>query len=112
MHAGSTAMCFSPFTTLVPKRERFLAARRYANASADTSYGPVYVFLCLSHVGVLSKLVNELGWFYAPNSGLRKIRQSISGIGMISIVEACYQLSSTMQDAQSVINWTVVGQLS
>ena len=27
-------------------------------------------------------------------------------------VELCYRLSSTEVDAQSVINWTVVGQLS
>jgi len=30
----------------------------------------------------------------------------------MSIVETCYQLSSRKVDAQSVINWTVVGQLS
>ena len=30
----------------------------------------------------------------------------------ISIVEACYQLSSRKVDAQSVINWSVVGQRS
>jgi len=30
----------------------------------------------------------------------------------ISIVEACYQLSSRRVNDQSVINWTVVGQLS
>jgi len=29
-----------------------------------------------------------------------------------SIVETCYRLSSRKLDAQSVINWTVVGQLS
>ena len=29
----------------------------------------------------------------------------------VSIVETCYRLSSTKMDAQSVINWTVVGQL-
>ena len=30
----------------------------------------------------------------------------------ISIVKACYQLRSAKVDVQSVINWTVVGQLS
>ena len=45
-------------------------------------------------------------WDCVPNSGLRKFRHSIS------IVETCYQLSSRKVDAQSVINWTVVGQLS
>ena len=44
-------------------------------------------------------------WYFAPNSGLRKFRHSMS------IVEACYQHSSRKVDAQSVINWTVVGQL-
>jgi len=40
------------------------------------------------------------------NSGLRKFHQNIP------IVEACHQLHSRkVQDSQSVINWTVVGQL-
>ena len=48
----------------VNKRNRsFLPARRYA--SAGTSYGPVSVCLCLSQVGVLSKRLNESGWFLA-----------------------------------------------
>jgi len=45
-------------------------------------------------------------WNFALDAGLRKFRHSTS------IVEACYQLSSRKVDAQSVINWTVVGQLS
>ena len=45
-------------------------------------------------------------WNFFINSGLRKFRNSIS------IVEACYQLSSRKVDAQSVINWAVVSQLS
>ena len=40
------------------------------------------------------------------NSGLRKFRHGAS------IAEACYQLSSRKVDAQSMINWTFVGQLS
>ena len=40
------------------------------------------------------------------NSGLRKLRHGIS------IVKACCQLSSKKVDAQIVINWAVVGQLS
>jgi len=44
-------------------------------------------------------------WNFAPNSGLRKFRHSIS------IIEACYQLSSRKVDAQSVIIWAAVGQL-
>jgi len=86
----------------------------------------------LSQVGVLSKRLNESSWFWhvsflppvlqcefgflqnkatslrnsVLNSGLRKFRHGIS------IVETCYQLSSRKVDAQSVINWAVVGQLS
>ena len=45
-------------------------------------------------------------WNFAPNSGLGKFRHNVS------IVEACYQLSSRKVDAQGVINWTVVGQLT
>jgi len=98
-------------------------------------YGPVSVCVCLSQVGVLSKRMNESSWFLAwelqstyptlcckeihylqnkgtslknfpPNSGLRKFRHGMS------IIEACYQLSSRKADAQTMINWTVVGQLS
>ena len=43
---------------------------------------------------------------FVLKSGLRKFRHGIS------IVETCYQLSSRKVDAQSVINWAVVGQLS
>jgi len=45
-------------------------------------------------------------WNSVPNSRLRKFRHGIS------IVETCYRLSSTKVDAQSMKNWTVVGQLS
>jgi len=45
-------------------------------------------------------------WNFAPDSGVKKLRHGIS------IIEACYQLSSRKADAQTVINWTVVGQLS
>jgi len=95
----------------------------------------VCVCVGLSQVGVLSKRLNESGWFFgvrasfylsysvfqgnsgtlknkdtspwnfAPDSGLR-FRHSMS------IVEACYQLSSRKVDSQSVTNWAVVGQLS
>ena len=96
-----------------------------------TSHGSVSV--CLSQVGVLSKRLNESSWFLACelpsytvlkgnsvisknkgtslwnfvlNSGLRKFCHGIS------IVEMCYQLSSRKVDAQSMIYWAVVGQLS
>jgi len=102
-----------------------------------TSRGPVSVppSVCPSQVGVLSKRLNESSWFwrvsflppvlhcvkrkfgylqkkgsslwnFVLNHGLRKFRHGIS------IVEACYQLSSRKVDAQSVINWAIVGQLS
>ena len=45
-------------------------------------------------------------WNFVLNSGVRKFRHGIS------IVETRYQLSSRKVDAQSVINWAVVGQLS
>jgi len=45
-------------------------------------------------------------WNSVPNSGLWKFCCGIL------IVETCYRLSSRKMDAQSVINWTVVGQLS
>ena len=94
------------------------------------------VRVCLSQVGVLSKGMNGLIcflargllstspvlWFkeicvstkirvltirnFVPKSGLRKFCFSRS------VVETCYRLSSTKVDAQSVINWTVVDQLS
>jgi len=45
-------------------------------------------------------------WNFVPNSGLRKFCFGIS------IVEMCYWLCSMKMDAHSMINWTVVGQLS
>jgi len=45
-------------------------------------------------------------WNYASNSGPRKFRHGVSTIAM------SYRLSSRKLDAQSVINWAVVGQLS
>jgi len=40
----------------------FLPARRYA--SSGTNNGPVCLTVCLSQVGVLSKRMNELSWFW------------------------------------------------
>jgi len=45
-------------------------------------------------------------WKFLPNCGLRQL------CFRISIVETWYRLSSRKVDAQSVINWTDVGQLS
>jgi len=69
-------------------------------ASFDLSYTVLYGNSCTF------KNKGTSLWNFAPNFGLRKFRHGIS------IVEACYQLSSRKVDAQSVINWTVVGQLS
>jgi len=56
---------------------------------------------------VISKNKGTSLWNFVLNSELRrKFRHGIS------IVETCYQHSSRKKDAQSVINWAVVGQLS
>jgi len=55
---------------------------------------------------VISKNKGTSLWNFVLNSGLRKFRHGIS------IVETCYKLSSRKVDAQSVINWAVVGELS
>jgi len=61
--------------------------------------------VCKGNSGI-SKSVGTSLWNFVPNSGLRKFCHGILIIGM------CCRLSLTMMDAQSVINWTVVGQLS
>ena len=55
---------------------------------------------------VISKNKGSSVWNFVLNSGLRKFRHGIL------IVETCYQFSSRNVDAQSMINWAVVGQLS
>ena len=55
---------------------------------------------------VISKNNGTSLWNFVLNYGLRKFRHGIS------IVETCYQLSLKKVDAQSVLNWFVVGQLS
>ena len=103
-----------------------------------TSHGPVSVSIRLSQVGVLSKRLKRIElvfgmrasfhpfytvlkgnsvtsknkgtslWNFDLNYGLGKFRHGRP----ISIVETCYQFSSRKVDAQSVINWAVVGHLS
>jgi len=63
-------------------------------------------YAVLNGNSVVSKNKGTSLWNFDLNSGLRKFRHGIS------IVEACYQLSSRKVDAQSVMNWAVVGQLS
>ena len=60
---------------------------------------------CAGNSGTCKNKGTSFSYFFRK-SGLRKFRQGIS------IVEACYQLSSRKMDAQRVINWAVVGQLS
>ena len=71
----------------------------------SASFHPSYTVLKGNSVISKNKGTKSL-WNFVLNSGLRKFRHSIS------IVETCYQLSSKKVDAQSVINWAVVGQLS
>ena len=117
----------------------FLPARRYV--SAGTSYGPVsvclsvYVRLSQLHKSKLTGKGKRIELifgvrtffrrFYTPlkgNYGISKnkgtsLRNCVPNSDFlqfrfgVSIVETCYRLSSTKMDAQSVINWTVVGQL-
>ena len=68
------------------------------------SFHPSYTVL--KEKSVISKNKGTSLWNFVLNSGLRKFRHGIS------IVETCHQLSSAKVDAQSVINWAVVGQLS
>jgi len=113
-----------------------LPARRYA--SADTSHGCLSLSLCLSVTSRssietdewielvfwpgsflppilhrvkrkssgISKNKDTFLWNFVPISGLRKFCFGLSS------VETCYRLSSRKVDAQSVTNWTGVGQLS
>ena len=68
------------------------------------SFHPSYTVL--EGNSVISKNKGTSLWNFVLNSGLRKFRHGIS------IVETWYQLSSRKVNAQSVINWAVVGQLS
>jgi len=68
------------------------------------SFHPSYTVL--KGNSVISKNKGTSLWNFVLNSGLRKFCHGIL------IVETCYQLSSRKVDAQSVINWAVVGQLS
>jgi len=99
-----------------------------------TSHGPVSVCLsvCLPQVGVLLKWLGSScfwhGCFFRPvlHCVIRKFEYIYKHTVLpsrtlsltpdfrhgISIVKKWYQLSSRKADAQSVINWTVVGQLS
>ena len=65
-----------------------------------------YLTVCYNEIQVSTKKGTSV-WNFVLNSVLSNFRHDGS------IVEICYQLSSTKVDAQSVINWTiVVGQLT
>jgi len=81
--------------------------------------------LCLSQVGILSKRLNELGWFLAwklvstypilcfmdiqvPS----KIRVLSPGTLLQTPDEACYQRSSRNVDARNMIYWAIIIHLS
>jgi len=71
---------------------------------AWASFQPSYTVL--KGNSVISKNKGTSLWNFILKFGLRKFRHGIS------IAETCYQLSSRKVDAQSVINWAVVGQLT
>jgi len=75
-----------------------------AGFAKGTSFHVSYIVL-KGNSGIFKHNGNFL-WYFVQNSRLRKIC-----IGT-SVVEKCYRLSSTKVDAQSVINWAVVDQLS
>ena len=81
--------------------------------------------LCLSQVGILSKRLNELGWFLAwklvstypilcfmdiqvPS----KIRVLSPGTLLQTLDEACYQRSSRNVDTRNMIYWAIIIHLS
>jgi len=66
----------------------------------------LHTYTMLKGNSVISKNKGTSLWNFVLKSGLRKFRHGIS------ITETCYQLSSRKVNAQSVINWAVVGQLS
>jgi len=119
--------------TSILHRGQFLPARRYA--SAGTSYGPVSVCVCVCLCVTSRSSIETAEWIelvfgmrasfqlsytlLKRNSVTLNIRVLSSGTLSnlefcfgISIVEMCYRLSTRKVDAPSVINWTVVGQLS
>ena len=70
---------------------------------------------CVKRTSVLPKIRVFPSGTLPPNSGLWKFRHDRSAVEMWSLalaIPGIFQLSSTKMDAQSVINWTVVGLLS
>jgi len=119
--------------TSILHRGQFLPAQRYA--SAGTFYGPVSVCVCVCLCVTSRGSIETDEWIelvfgmrasfqlsytvLKRNSVTLNIRVlscgTLSNLEFcfgISIVEMCYRLSTRKMDAPSVINWTVVDQLS
>ena len=133
-HATNKSVCESERCT-ADVIGHFLPARRYASAALAMALC-LSVCVCVCHKSVFCRngwmnpdgfsherflppilhlLKGNLGifkikgtsdWKFIRNSGLWKFCFGVW------IIETCYRLRSTTVDAHSVINWTVVGQLS
>jgi len=112
----------------------FLPVRRYA--SAATSYVALYPSVCLSQVGVLSKRKEESSWFLSlelpsthpilrekeirvpsqirvlPSGTLSQTPDLENFVSAYRSSKRVINLARRKVDVQSVIDWTVVGQLS
>ena len=101
-------LCLSVGLSVCPSQVGILlkrtAERIDLGFGMTASFHPYYTVL--KGNSVISKNKGTSLWNFVLKSGIRKFRHGIS------IVETCYQLSSRKVDAQSVINWAVVGQLS
>ena len=98
------ALCLSVRLSVTSRCSTKTAERIELVFGMWASFHPSYTVLIGN--SVISKNKGTSPWNFVLKSGFRKFRHGIS------IVETCYQLSSRKVDAQSVINWAVVGQLS
>ena len=108
-----TARCFAPAVLAMGLCPSVSVTSRCSIETAErielvfgmwVSFHPFYTVL--KGNSIISKNKGTSLWNFVLNSGLKEFRHGIL------IVETCYQLSSRKVDAQSVINWAVVGQLS
>ena len=95
------ALCPSVRPSVTSRSSTKTAERIELGFGMWASFHPSYTVL--KGNSVISKNKGTSLRSFVLNSGLRKFRHGIL------IVEACYQLSSRKVDAQSVINWAVVG---
>jgi len=98
------AMALCPSVSVTSRSSIETAERIELVFGMRASFHPSYTVL--KGNSVISKNKGTSLWNFVLISGLRKFRHGIS------IVETCYQHSWRKVDTQSVINWTVVGQLS